>query len=64
MPEVAPAIMKPTAGDIKKPPIDVIIINENINTLAVERRVLSRSGILKVNFVGLSCLSVIDACTP
>jgi hypothetical protein len=28
---------KPTAGAIIKPPIDVIIINENIIALAVER---------------------------
>lgn len=41
-PHVAPAMRKPTAGEIIKPPIDVIIINESISVLAVERRFGSR----------------------
>jgi hypothetical protein len=64
MPEVAPATMKPTAGDIKKPPIDVIIINENINALAVERRVLNLSGIRNLSLMDDLCSSAISVSTP
>jgi len=49
---------KPTAGEIIKPPIDVIIINETISVLAVERlfrRLASRS----TNDLRLFCSSFV-----